>query len=370
MVGTVDCIDHGRRHTDVIIGGCDLKKAALWIVVPDDVAGPELDVERLRGATIAVTGKIASSMLIPQITIKSTGQIVARTPVGPNYLASAMDKQSQGDANGAIADLDRAIEQTHEPSLYIQRAEAKVSKGDLDGAIHDYDELIQRYPDQGVYYLKRARLKSKQSDYNGTIANSARAVELFTQYYASHPNDHSTFMLAQAYSERGDAELAKGDAGQAAADYQMAIKNDALAPVYKEKFRKAKREWIPNPNESVSPERPLPGAQLSAVSRNGQTGLVNQDATSDAQIKQKLLGYWQSPRHGYHIASNGVIYMCPRSQATTTNHWNVKGGKFYWDNEPHVIVTLNDKKFVYREIGGGRVTFTLTRGTKEEVDPD
>ena len=29
-----DCIDHGRRHVDLQIGGCDLRKALLWIVVP------------------------------------------------------------------------------------------------------------------------------------------------------------------------------------------------------------------------------------------------------------------------------------------------------------------------------------------------
>ena len=90
----------------------------------------------------------------------------------------------------------------------------------------------------------------------------------------------------------------------------------------------------------------------------------------DAQIKRKLLGYWKSPRHGYHIAADGIIYMCPRKYATTTDHWAVKDGKFFWDNEPHSIVTLNDKKFVYREIGGYRTTFTLIRGTKEKVDPE
>jgi hypothetical protein len=42
----------------------------------------------------------------------------------------------------------------------------------------------------------------------------------------------------------------------------------------------------------------------------------------------------------------------------------------FWDNEPHSIVTLNDKKFVYREIGGYGTTFTLIRGTKEKVDPE
>lgn len=84
---------------------------------------------------------------------------------------------------------------------------------------------------------------------------------------------------------------------------------------------------------------------------------------SDAEIKQKVIGYWSSPRHGYHIAPDGIIYMCPRKYATTTNRWKVKDGKFYWDNLPNTVVTLTDKKFV-------GTNFTLIRGTKEEVDPD
>jgi hypothetical protein len=28
---------------------------------------------------------------------------------------------------------------------------------------------------------------------------------------------------------------------------------------------------------------------------------------SDAEIKQKLLGYWKSPRHGYLIKSDGIM---------------------------------------------------------------
>jgi hypothetical protein len=61
--------------------------------------------------------------------------------------------------------------------------------------------------------------------------------------------------------------------------------------------------------------------------------------------------------------------MCPRKYATTTNHWKVKDGKFYWDDDPYAIVTLTDKKFVYR---GGRYgnTYDLIRGTKEKVDPE
>jgi hypothetical protein len=88
---------------------------------------------------------------------------------------------------------------------------------------------------------------------------------------------------------------------------------------------------------------------------------------SDAEIKQKLLGYWSSPRHVCHIESDGIIYMCPRKYATTTNRWDVRGGRFYQDGSACEIVTLTDKKFVYRDSRG---TYILTRSTKEEADPD
>jgi hypothetical protein len=88
---------------------------------------------------------------------------------------------------------------------------------------------------------------------------------------------------------------------------------------------------------------------------------------SDAAIKQKLLGYWKSPRHSYLIKSDGIMYMLPRKYATTTNRWDVKGGRFYQDGDACEIVTLTDKKFVYRDSRG---TYVLTRSTKEEADPE
>ena len=90
----------------------------------------------------------------------------------------------------------------------------------------------------------------------------------------------------------------------------------------------------------------------------------------DLAIKQKLLGYWKFPRNGCYIAAGGKMYMCPRKDATETNNWDLKDGKFYWNNVPYTIVTLNDTKFVYREIGAHGTTFTLIRGTKEDCDPE
>ena len=99
--------------------------------------------------------------------------------------------------------------------------------------------------------------------------------------------------------------------------------------------------------------------------------VVAGEKMSDAEIKQKLIGYWSSPRHGYHIAADGILYMCPRWAATTKNTWSVKDGKFYGGevgDQGNTIVTLTDKKFVYRDNRDG-TTYTLIRGTKEQIDP-
>jgi hypothetical protein len=89
---------------------------------------------------------------------------------------------------------------------------------------------------------------------------------------------------------------------------------------------------------------------------------------SDAEIKQKLIGYWHGGHHGYHIAADGIIYICP---GTTKYQWSVKDGKFYGvevGDQGNTIVTLTDKKFVYRDNRDG-TTYTMIRGTKEEIAP-
>jgi hypothetical protein len=111
------------------------------------------------------------------------------------------------------------------------------------------------------------------------------------------------------------------------------------------------------------------GQGVIMYTRASSASSGNGDKPADSAIKQKVLGYWKFPKAVCYIAAGGKMYVGPRKYATTTFQWSIKDGKFYWDNLPHTIVTLTDKKFVYREIGG-HGTATLIRGTKEEVDPD
>jgi hypothetical protein len=92
-------------------------------------------------------------------------------------------------------------------------------------------------------------------------------------------------------------------------------------------------------------------------------------APSDSEIKTKVLGFWRSPRHEYEFKSNGKVYMLPMSPDTTKGEWSVKGGKLIWDGEPYAIVTLNDKKLVYKSVSskGGNESFIMNRITAKMV---
>jgi hypothetical protein len=88
---------------------------------------------------------------------------------------------------------------------------------------------------------------------------------------------------------------------------------------------------------------------------------------SDAQIKQKLLGYWRSPRHDYEYTSDGIMHMLG---GTTTSRWDVRSGVYYEGGHPYDIVTFTHNKFVYRDRGNDRASYTLKRITKADAAKD
>lgn len=180
VVGTIDCIGHGRRHVDLQIGGCDLSKAQLWIVLPNDAIGPEVDPEALRGVTVAVTGKIESSSGTPQLTVKSTTQIQPRSALQTNYIGRAYDKEQRGDLDGATEDLNQAIE--HQPARRDEACEhlarIKEKRGDWAGALAAYDRLVAFDPKKSGPYYVRASAKKEHGDFEGAMADFTQAAEL------------------------------------------------------------------------------------------------------------------------------------------------------------------------------------------------
>jgi tetratricopeptide (TPR) repeat protein len=261
VVGTIDCIGHGRRHVDLQIGGC-LPNTLLWIVLPNDATGPEVDPEALRGVTVAVTGKLESSGGTPQLTVKSTTQIQPRSAVQTNYIGRAYDKETKGDLDGAIEDLKQAIE--HQPARRDEACEhlarAKEKRGDWPGALATYDRLVELDPNKSGSYYVRATAKKQHGDFEGAMTDFTRAAELRSSGInlveignMRKANGDSTGAMAEydkaiamldsqiagvqkpsdrldlLYYHRGYAKELKGDVDGAVADYSQAI---ATKPSY------------------------------------------------------------------------------------------------------------------------------------------
>jgi tetratricopeptide (TPR) repeat protein len=161
-----------------------------------------------------------------------------------------------GDMNGAIADLSRAIEldPKSEPAVY-RRGAFKLQKGDYDGAITDLSRAIELSPNTADYYSDRGLAKLRKRDNDGAVADFTRAIELDPKNAIAYRNralaknikDDADGALADynraieldpknasAFNNRGNIKKAKGDLDAAIADFTSAIGlNSNLAVAYK-----------------------------------------------------------------------------------------------------------------------------------------
>ena len=149
-----------------------------------------------------------------------------------NLINRGVEKEKQGDSNGAIADFSRAIELDPKAvCAYYNRALAKSDKGDLDGVISDLSRAIELNPngadfcgdDPSVAYRFRADTKVRKGDIDGAIADYDRAIEF----------NPSNFF---GYYKRGKAKRTKGQLDGAIADFTAAIEIDSESTVaYKDR---------------------------------------------------------------------------------------------------------------------------------------
>jgi len=131
-----------------------------------------------------------------------------------DYYASGLRKHDQGDSDGAIADLTRAIELgSTNPAAYNNRGAEKLKKGDFDGAITDCNRAIELDPEHATAYAIRAYAKDKRGDSDGAMADLGRAIKL-------------NLKNASAYDLRGEIEARKKQYAAAAKDEQKAIELD------------------------------------------------------------------------------------------------------------------------------------------------
>ena len=127
------------------------------------------------------------------------------------YGRKAAEKLAQGDREGAIAILDKAIEARKDLNeLYALRAHLRMSVGDLDGAIADFTEAIKITPHNASLYEQRAEFRKFKRDHAGALQDYDAAIA-------------NGLKSEKVYVGRAAVKHDLGDKDGAILDYQTAL---------------------------------------------------------------------------------------------------------------------------------------------------
>lgn len=119
-------------------------------------------------------------------------------------------KVMTGDYQGAIADLERAIQlNSNNAQAYSNQGLARAAIGDLQGAIAAFNQALHLNPSLAIAYYNRGFVRSQLEDYQEAIADFTRAIQL-------NPED------ADSYHCRCLVHYTLGDKKKVIEDFQKA----------------------------------------------------------------------------------------------------------------------------------------------------
>jgi tetratricopeptide (TPR) repeat protein len=174
-------------------------------------------------------------------------------------------------------------------SEYFNRGIQKVSQGDFTGAIADFSRVIQLQPDFAAAYSNRALAHVQVENYEAALADIDQVLEL-------DPNP-------EAYNHRGIIQAQMGDTQAAIADFTQALD---LAPAYTEALYNRGMAYYTQANYPAAIADFTQALETSpnAASIYGQRGLAHyamgnrRRATSDLRMAADLFQQ-QGDRNGY-----------------------------------------------------------------------
>jgi Flp pilus assembly protein TadD len=160
------------------------------------------------GITINTFTKLATTAGISGYTPVT---VAAKAKPVDDLIASTILKESKGDYQGMLDDMNKAIAIAPQKAvLYFNRGVAKAGLQDPKGAISDYNRAIAIDPQDAGAYKNRSLLKSELGDNKGAISDANRAIALKS-------ND------GKSYNARGIAKIRSGDYQGALQDANRAI---------------------------------------------------------------------------------------------------------------------------------------------------
>ena len=186
------------------------------------------------------------SLLILQ-ACSGRAQSPAKSVALEESVAKAREKASHNDYQGALLELDKAIEaQPEAPKLYLMRGYSKFQLQDWSGAITDYDRYLQTHPDSADVHSKKGEALAMTDNLDDALLEFDKAIELSPDeagYYQNKANllgMKKQFKAAieecdvalklspspEIYSNRGVFKQENGDIEGAIADFTTAIEMD------------------------------------------------------------------------------------------------------------------------------------------------
>ena len=161
VMGKVECITAGRTYHALELAGCR-PTSPFWIIVNDDASGTDLNIQDLKGVTIAVTGKIERQDTQPWIVVKSTTQIQPRSALHTDHInresSPSAEKFSSPPTSAEVVDIPAAQAQ-----LGIKAGNTKVTFSDghteviTNGGNCMYPRVSTRGDGLGSLYLFRSQ---------------------------------------------------------------------------------------------------------------------------------------------------------------------------------------------------------------------
>jgi tetratricopeptide (TPR) repeat protein len=306
------------------------------------------------------------------------------------FLNRASARGFNGDRNGAIADLSRALElDPNSARAVYRRGAVKLQKGDYDGAIGDLSRAIELSPSTADFYSDRGLAKLRKRDNDGAIADFTRASELDPKNAIAYRNralaknikrdadgaladyNHAIALEpknAGAFNSRGAIKKSKGDLDGAIADFSRAIElNDKLAIAYKNRgeAKQAKgdadgaKEDLKRAGE-LDPElvRKEPAADSSSNHTTAPVESASPASTEEAEdyYASGLKKQYEGDLDGAIADYTRAIELNPKYTEAYNNRGNIKAAKGEHDGaiaDLSRAIKLNSKDAQAYDLRGG-----------------
>ncbi|MBD5388712.1 hypothetical protein HDR63_00455 [bacterium] len=270
-------------------------------------------------ATFYILGR-SHGILHPDAVMDNNVQITEEALMtSDDYYQAGKTKLLAGDVDGAIADLNAAVDAANPVmDAMILRGEAYMSRGAYREALADFDAVIEKDAVNAVAYYDRALLNMRLEDYAAALndINNALAAR------AVRPTD--VLQLRDLYAKRGQLNLWLKNWDGAIADYTNSL---------------ARTTGVVTP--TVYAER------AEAYTAQGQYANAINDYASAVRIISEQIQGATSPAEREDLSSRAMTYF-EKSAALNLNLGNASAARDDLESAHTIATALNDADTVER----------------------